>query len=264
MNFIKIEKLGRIATVVVDRPKSLNALNADVLLELRSAFLQLDGVGVVILTGAGDKAFVAGADISSMAEFGPLDARTFVELGQGVMQTIEEAPFVTIAAINGFALGGGLELALACDLLYASDTAKLGLPETNLGIVPGFGGTQNLLQRVGMHRSLEMILTGKTISAAEAKAIGLVLDVFPASELSSRVHEIATKMSKKGLLSLLAARRLVRAHCSDSKSKGYLLEREVFATLFASGEPREGMTAFLEKREARFSWPGENEVGTKI
>jgi enoyl-CoA hydratase len=253
MSLVQVVKEDRVAILSIDRPKALNALNAEVILSLREAFLKLDGVAVAIITGAGEKAFVAGADIVSMSEMSPLEARAFVELGQGLMRTIEEAPCLTIAAVNGFALGGGLELALSCDLIYASENAKLGLPETNLGIIPGFGGTVRLQQRVGMHRALEMILSGKPVSAQEAKALGLVLEVFPQAELLSRVKEIASKLSKKGLMSMLAARRLVRANASNEFEKAFLLEQETFATLFASGEPREGMKAFLEKREPRFS-----------
>ncbi len=253
MNFVKTDVAGRIATITIDRQKALNALNAEVLLEMRDSILKIPAdVRVCIFTGAGEKAFVAGADIAAMADFTPMQARTFVELGQGVMQTIEQAPFVTIAAVNGFALGGGLELALSCDLIYASNVAKLGLPETNLGIVPGFGGTSNLVYRVGFHHAMDLILTGKTISADEAKAIGLVLDTYAPAELISKVTDVATKISKKGVLAILAARRLVRTHATDNKEKAYLLERETFATLFAGGEPKEGMKAFLEKREAKF------------
>lgn len=258
MSLVQVKVENRIAHLTIDRPKSLNALNAEVIMELRSAFIKLDGVAVAILTGSGEKAFVAGADIVSMSEMTPLQARSFVELGQGLMQTIEASSFVTIAAVNGFALGGGLELALSCDLIYASENAKLGLPETNLGIIPGFGGTLRLVQRVGMHRAMQMILTGQSISAEAAKQTGLVLDVYPQAELMNKVNEVAGSLSKKGLMSLLAARRLVRMNASAEVERAFLLERETFATLFASGEPKEGMKAFIEKREAKFPWPGAN------
>src|SRR5690606_8840676 len=153
---------------------------------------------VVIVTGAGEKAFVAGADIAAMSTMTPLEARAFVGLGQGVMLAIEEAPFITIAAINGYALGGGLELALSCDLIYASDNAKLGLQESGLGIIPGFGGTGKLRERVRFHRAMELILSGRQISAEDARQLGLVLDVFPQKELPSKVDEVALKLSKKG------------------------------------------------------------------
>lgn len=251
MNFVKINQEGGIATLSIDRPQALNALNKDVLLEIREAVLQLN-CRVLIMTGAGPKAFVAGADIAVMSEMNPLEARAFVELGQGVMRAIEEAPFISIAAVNGFALGGGCELAMACDLIYAAENAKFALPETNLGIIPGFGGTINLVQRIGTHRALEMVLTGKMIDAKTAKDFGLALDVFKQEELIPKVMETAKLISKKGIVSMLAARRLVKGVGSDSKERALLLERETFATLFASGEPREGMKAFLEKREAKF------------
>lgn len=258
MSLVKVEIENRVATITIDRPKALNALNVEVLMELRSAFIKLEGVAAAILTGAGDKAFVAGADIVSMSEMGPLEARSFVELGQGVMQTIEASSFVTIAAVNGFALGGGLELALSCDLIYASENAKLGLPETNLGIIPGFGGTFRLPQRVGVQRAMEMILTGKSFSAETAKAMGLVLEVFSQADLLTKARETAIGLSKKGLMSLLAARRILRTNASSDADRAYLLERETFATLFATGEPKEGMKAFVEKREPKFSWPGKS------
>ncbi len=255
MSIVQVTKSDRVAVITIDRPKAMNALNPEVLLELQTAFVELNDIQVAIVTGAGDKAFVAGADIAAMSEMSPLQARAFVELGQSVMKAIEEAPFISIAAVNGFALGGGLELALSCDLIYASDNARLGLPETNLGIVPGFGGTVRLPQKIGMHRAMDLILTGRHMNAVEAKSSGLVLDIFSQAELISKVKEIAHKISKKGLMSILAARRLVRENSSFEMGKAFLLERETFATLFASGEPKEGMKAFLEKREPKFTWP---------
>jgi enoyl-CoA hydratase len=252
MGFVSIQKEGAVATITIDRPQALNALNQEVLLELRETFLKCDGVKVAILTGGGPKAFVAGADIAQMADFNTLQARAFVELGQAVIRMIEESPFITIAAVNGFALGGGLELAMACDLIYASDNARLGLPETNLGIIPGFGGTVNLSQRIGGHKALEMILTGQPLTAADAKALGLVLDVFPQADLMTKAKEIAGKIAKKGTFSCLAARRLVRGLDMMDRERSFLLERETFASLFATHEPKEGMKAFLEKREPKF------------
>lgn len=252
MSTVLVDKKNKIATLTIDRPKALNALNQEVVLDLREALFKVEDVSVVILTGSGEKAFVAGADIVSMIEMGPLEARTFAELGQGLIQALQETPYITIAAVNGFALGGGLELALACDLIYASDNAKMGLPETNLGIIPGFGGTVNLLERVGFHRAMEMILTGKMISAEEAKSIGLVLETYSHTDLLNEVEKTAQGLADKGLLSLLAARRLVRASSVREKDKSLLLERESFATLFAGSEQKEGMKAFIEKRKPNF------------
>lgn len=252
MSFVKITEDKRVTTITIDRPQALNALNAEVLSQIHAAVLKVNSP-VVIFTGAGPKAFVAGADIAAMAEMNALEARAFVEFGQGVIRAIEEAPFISIAAVNGFALGGGCELAMACDLIYASENAKLGLPETNLGIIPGFGGTVNLTARVGFHRALEMALTGKMVSAAEAKAFGLVLEVYKPDELMPKVNELAEMLSKKGRLSLLAARRLIRGVTFETKDRALLLERESFATLFAGNEPKEGLRAFLEKREPKFN-----------
>lgn len=252
MAFINIEKKNRVAKITIDRPKALNALNPDVLQELKAAFQSLKDISVVILTGAGDKAFVAGADIASMSEMNPNQARAFVELGQGVMKSLEEAPFVSIAAVNGFCLGGGLELALSCDLIYGSSISKYGAPETNLGIIPGFGGTANLVSRAGFHRAMDLILTGRIISSEEAKQCGLILEVFQITDLMPKVEEIANALAKKGTQSLLTARRLVKNVAYHARDRALVAEREAFAKLFETGEPKEGMKAFLEKREAKF------------
>ena len=219
---------------------------------MQKAILELEKVHVVVLTGDGSKAFVAGADIKKMAEMTPLQARAFAELGQGVIQLLEQSPFITIAAVNGFALGGGLELALACDLIYASKNARLGAPETNLGIIPGFGGTINLVTRAGFHRAMDLILTGRSITADEALQMGLVLEVFESENFMGKIEEKAQALANKGIHSLLAAKRLVRGAAQWDKERALLVERESFATLFATGEPKEGMTAFVEKRPAKF------------
>jgi enoyl-CoA hydratase len=252
MALVNVDQKDGVATVTIERPEALNALNAEVLQALQETFLKLD-CRVMILTGAGPKAFVAGADIAGMAKMNALEARAFVEMGQFVMQTLEEAPFISIAAVNGFALGGGCELAMACDLIYCSDNARFALPETNLGIIPGFGGTVNLVSRVGYPRALEMVLTGKMIGASEAVQSGLALGVYPAADLMTQVRSTAEALAAKGVVSMLAARRLVKSAAFREKERGLLLERETFASLFATGEPAEGMAAFLEKRKAKFS-----------
>lgn len=249
---IQTEVKNKIATITIDRPKALNALNLEVLTELKSELSKLKNISVVIFTGGGEKAFVAGADIAAMSAMKPEEAKKFSEFGQSVIQFIEEAPFISIAAVNGFALGGGLELALACDLIYASTSAKFGLPETNLGIIPGFGGTVNLIPRAGYARAMEMILTGRMISAEEAKTFGIALELFQPADLIPKVNEIAEKLSKKGKQSLLCAKYLVKANAFSEKEAAIKAERDGFARLFDSGEPKEGMTAFLEKREPQF------------
>ncbi len=251
MEFVKVQEAQGITTLTIDRPASLNALNVQVLMELKEA-LQSVKSSVVILTGAGPKAFVAGADIAGMVEFSPAEAQKFAELGQSVMRLIQEASFTSIAAINGFALGGGCELAMACDLIYASDNAKLGLPETNLGIIPGFGGTVTMVHKVGVQRALELVLTGKMLDAPSAKAWGLVLEVFPATELMTKVLEIATQISQKGTESINAARRLVKAAMLAQMPSAFKAEQEAFASLFKTHEPKEGMSAFLQKRKPVF------------
>lgn len=252
MSFIKVIKNDRVATLTISRPDALNALNAEVLLDLQKAILELETVHVVVLTGEGVKSFVAGADIKKMSEMSPLQARAFAELGQGVIQLLEQSPFITIAAVNGFALGGGLELAMACDLIYASKNARLGAPETNLGIIPGFGGTVNLVTRAGFHRAMDLILTGRSVTADEALEMGLVLEVLESEGFLAKIEEKAQALAHKGIHSLLAAKRLVRGAAQWDKERALLVERESFATLFATGEPKEGMTAFLEKRAAKF------------
>lgn len=245
------ESMG-IATVVLNREEALNALNAQMLMELREALIKLEAAKVVVLRGAGDRAFVAGADIKAMSSMSPSEARAFAELGQGVIQLIEQAPFVSVAAVSGFALGGGLELALACDLICGTERAKFALPETNLGLIPGFGGTVNLVRRIGFHFAMEMILTGETIDAQEAYRRGLLLEVIETEKFEERLLELTTKLSKKGIYSLLASRRLVRAAASSEQDRALLLERESFGNLFSTGEPQEGMRAFLEKRSPQF------------
>lgn len=252
MSFIHCHQEGRVAKITIDREKALNALNQDVLLELRNQLIRLEGVSVVVLTGAGEKSFVAGADIKAMSSMDPLQAAAFAELGQGVVQMLEQAPYVSIAMVNGFALGGGLELALACDLIYASDNARFAAPEINLGIIPGFGGTVNLGKRIGFHRATEMILRGHQIKADLAKEYGLCLEVFSKEELEGQVMKIAKEISEKGTYSLMTARKLSRVASLENQDRAIYLERQSFSGLFASCEPKEGMNAFIEKRAPRF------------
>lgn len=252
MELVQVDQSESIATLTINRPEALNALNQDVLMELRQKILELSDARVLVLTGSGEKAFVAGADIKAMSQMSAAEARAFAELGQGVVQLIEQGPFVSVAAVNGFALGGGLELALSCDLIYSADNARFAAPETNLGIIPGFGGTVNIVARAGMHAAMEMILTGDMMSAERAHQLGLVAKVFPQADLMGEVQKIASKLSLKGIYSMLAAKRLVRASSGSEHERALLLERESFANLFAMGEPQEGMAAFLEKRSPDF------------
>jgi enoyl-CoA hydratase len=244
-----------IAVLTMNRPKALNALNTRTLAEL-DALLQVEArdpaVRALVVTGAGDKAFVAGADISEMSAMTPAQARAFAELGQRAFARLEALPVPTVAAVNGFALGGGSELALACDLLYASERARFGQPEVNLGLVPAWGGTQRLARRVGAMRALEIVLTGDMYDAARAKEMGLCLEVLAPDALLPHAKAKAKVIASRGPLAVAAAKRLVRAGADAGLPQGLALEAEAFGLVFASDDMREGTKAFLEKRPARF------------
>jgi enoyl-CoA hydratase len=244
-----------VGVATVNRPKALNALDprtVDELGELTAQVRADPAVKALVLTGAGEKAFVAGADIAEMSKMTALEARRFAEAGQRTLQGIEDLPIVTVAAVNGFALGGGCELAMACDLVYASERARFGQPEVNLGIIPGFAGTQRLPRRVGAQRALEMILTGDMADAAAARAWGLALEVLPPERLVPHAVAQARKIAAKGPAAVAAAKRVMRATAASPLSAGQLLEAEAFGALFATDDAREGLRAFLEKRPAAF------------
>jgi enoyl-CoA hydratase len=251
---IRLEKEGAIATLFVDRPKALNALNSKTLQEMEAALHTIGtDVRVLIITGGGEKAFVAGADIAEMAALSEPQAQEFGALGHRVFAMLEALPIPTIAAVNGFALGGGCELALACDFIYASEKAKLGLPEVGLGVIPGFGGTQRLTRAVGRARAKELIFTGERIDAAKAKELGLVLEVLPAEGLMPHCRDVAAKMLKNGPLAIAKAKRVIEAGADQDLRAANELERQAFGELFGSADQREGMKAFLEKRPAAFT-----------
>ncbi|MEO6951442.1 MAG: enoyl-CoA hydratase-related protein [Polyangia bacterium] len=252
---ITVEVTERVALVTITREKALNALNATVIAELTTALGALDAdaaVGAVILTGAGEKAFVAGADIAAMADLSSPAARTFAEAGHGVGDLIARMGKPVIAAVNGFALGGGCELMLACDFAFASERAKFGQPEVNLGLMPGFGGTQRLLRRVGPARASELVLTADLIGADEALRIGLVNAVVPADKLLEHARAQALKIASKAPLAVAASKRALRRAEELSLGAGNELERELFAGLFSTADQKEGTRAFLEKRPAKF------------
>ncbi len=245
-----------VALVTFNRPKVLNALDAATIEELADAVGRIESdraVRAVILTGAGDKAFVAGADIGAMAAMTPLEARRFAERGHGVLARLEALPIPTIAAVNGYALGGGCEVAMGCDLVYASEKARFGQPEVNLGIIPGFGGTQRLTRRVGIMRALELVMTGDAVDAAKAKEIGLALEVLPAAELLPFARAQARKIASRGPVAIAAAKRAVREGADADLRTANELERQAFAALFGTEDAREGMKAFTEKRAPRFT-----------
>lgn len=245
-----------IATVTFNRPKALNALNAELLNEfsgILSSIAANEDLRVLILTGAGEKAFVAGADITELATFNALQAKQFSRKGQEVIGTLQALNIPVIAAVNGFALGGGSEMALACDFIYASENAKFGLPEINLGIIPGFGGTQRLPRLIGPNRAKEMIFTGQMISAAEARELGLVNQVLPAAELMPAVLKTASIIAAKGKASLRAAKQAVNNGLNVDLATGCRIEEDAFALCMASQDAKEGTSAFLEKRKAVFN-----------
>jgi enoyl-CoA hydratase len=244
-----------IAKIVVNRPDKLNALSRAVLGDLLRAVRAVSEsttARVAIVTGAGEKAFVAGADIAEMEKMTAAQAKTFSDAGHAVCAHIEQAACPFIAAVNGFALGGGCELALACDFIYASDKARFGQPEVNLGILPGFGGTQRLARRVGAGRARELVYTGDHVTADAALAMGLVNAVVPAAELSDRVLAVARKIAQKGPLAIAASKRVLLRGPETDLTAACELEATAFSALFGSEDQKEGMRAFLEKRAAAF------------
>ncbi|MDL1873024.1 hypothetical protein FBR05_12630 [Deltaproteobacteria bacterium PRO3] len=249
------ESKDGIFTIKVNRPKALNALNGEVLLDLLNVMHEVNRnpeAKVVVITGEGEKAFVAGADIAAMKEMTPLQAKEFCDLGHHVMRMIETCRRPVIAAVNGFALGGGLELALSCDFIYASENAKLGLPEVNLGIFPGFGGTQRLARLIGKNRAKELIFTARMISAKEAFEIGLVNKVCGATEVLKDVEVTAKEIMSKGPVAIELAKRAVNDGADLDIGSGLAVERAVFPLVFATEDRTEGVTAFLDKRKAEF------------
>lgn len=244
----------------INRPKALNAINPTVIAELSRAIEQLGAqieagdwsVRAVILTGAGDKAFVAGADIAAMAEMTREQAMTFASEGHAVGEMLANLPVPAIAAVNGFALGGGCELALACDFIFASETARFGQPEVKLAVIPGFGGTQRMLRRVGIARALELCISGDMIRADEALRIGLVNRVVAPEALLDTCLALVATVAKMGPLAVAAAKRVIHRGAELPLGAANSLEVESFAALFETADQREGMRAFLDKREAQF------------
>ncbi len=252
---VLVERTEHIATVTISRPEKLNALDPTTVAELLRAVSELqhrDPPRAVILTGAG-KAFVAGADIAAMSSMSTTDARRFAEAGHQVAALLETASFPVIAAVNGFALGGGCELALACDFIYASEKAKFGQPEVKLGVIPGFGGTQRLARRVGIGKARELCYTGDIIGAEEALRIGLVNAVFAPDDLLAKTREVAERIAQQGPLAVASAKRVLLRGEDQSLSSACELEVQAFAHLFGTADQREGMRAFVDKRAAKFT-----------
>jgi enoyl-CoA hydratase len=249
---------GPLAVLTLNRPDKLNALDAALLGEVARATAELcarptnSRPRVVIVTGAGERAFAAGADVAELSRLTPAEARALSAHGHRTARTLEEAPFPVIAAVNGFALGGGCELALACDFIYASDKARFGQPEVGLGLVPGFGGTQRLARRVGVARARELVYTGAPIDAERARSIGLVNEVVPHAELMTRVTAVARAIAERPPLAVAAAKRLLLQGPEADLRVANELETEAFGALFATHDAREGTRAFVEKRPPAF------------
>jgi len=252
---ILLEKDKCVATVTINRPKALNALNKATLEEMLTCFTELGkdrSVQVVIITGAGEKAFVAGADISFMQALNPDEGKVFGRLGHTVTRTIENLPQPVIAAVNGFALGGGCELALSCDMRFASENAKFGQPEVNLGIIPGFGGTQRLPRLIGKGLANELLFSGKIIDAEEASRIGLVNRVVPQDKLMAECMELAEMICSRGPAAVQLCKEVVNNGMELDLNRACSYEADLFALCFAGEEQKEGMAAFLEKRPPKF------------
>ena len=257
MNFenLLLERDGGVAILTVNRPKVLNALNTQTLDELRRAILELkrdDGVRAVILTGAGEKSFVAGADINELATQTPTSGREHAMSGQHILDLVEHLGKPVIAAINGYALGGGCELAMACTIRIAADTAKLGQPEINLGLIPGYAGTQRLARIVGRGRALELLLTGDQISAPEAYRLGLVNRVVPAADLMAEAKKLAATLAAKAPIAVRYILEAVHKGVEMPFAQAQVFEATLFGLVASTEDMREGTKAFLEKRKADF------------
>lgn len=253
---IRTSSDGDVHTLTIDRPKALNALNPQVVDELMTALNHLagqDAAKALIITGAGPKAFVAGADIAAMTEMSSAQAESFARAGHALAARIESLPVPVIAAVNGFALGGGCELALACDIIYASENAFFGLPEVKLGLIPGFGGTVRLARKIGYGAAAELIFGADPIDAKRALELGLVQSVVPQAELSAKAKSLADAIAKRGPLAIRAAKRALVTGMSTNPLSAAQIELMQFSSLFGTADMREGTKAFLEKREAKFT-----------
>lgn len=254
-NTLLLEKKNGIGTLTINRPKNLNALNKEVLEELTQVLKAIEkdeDIHVLIVTGAGEKAFVAGADIKEMKDKNAIEGRDFSTLGNAAFSQLENLRQPTIAAVNGFALGGGCELAMACDIRIGSVNAKFGQPEVGLGITPGFGGTQRLSRLVGLAKAKELIYTAKTINANEAMSIGLLNQLVEAADLTAEAEKMAQAIMKQSPLAVEASKKAINRGYEMDLVHGLEMEAEMFGALFATEDQKEGMTAFTEKRKAAF------------
>ena len=254
MDYVTINFDDNVATMTIDRQEKLNALDMQVVEEIGQALLDLEAEGprAIVVTGAGERAFVAGADIRAMSIMEPLEAKRFSEIGHAAMALLDRSPVPTIAAVNGYALGGGCEVALACDIRIAAENAAFGFPEVSLGILPGMGGTQRLPRLIGPALAKELIFTGRRISAEEAREIGLVNRVVAEGEALDVARELAAEISANGPLAVRHAKAAANRSLDVDLVSGLEYEADQFALLFATEDAREGMTAFSEKRRPEF------------
>ncbi len=250
-----IFETGEISLLTINRPKALNALNRQVIEEMTRTLRDVrddQTIRVLIVTGAGERAFVAGADIAAMSEMSPIEGLEFSRLGHRLMQDIEDLPIPVIAAVNGFALGGGLELAMACDLIVAGENARFGQPEINLGLIPGFGGTQRLAHRVGQARARQLIMLGEMIDAKTACEWGLVNKVVSSNQLLAETRDLAAKLIAKSGFALRQAKAALRASFTMEEDAGLRFEQSAFGLTFSGADRIEGTKAFVEKREPKW------------
>lgn len=252
---VVLELDGKIALLTMNRPEALNALSVDVIAALSTAIddAQAAGALALIVTGSGEKSFIAGADIKGMAEYNVEEAVHFAKAGQVCYQKLSDFPGISIAAVNGFCLGGGLEVAMCCDLILAAENARFGQPEVNLGLIPGFGGTQRLVRRVGTQRAMELVLTARQVKAPEAAAIGIALEVVPEGEAVTRAKEIAGQVLTKGPVAVRLGKEAVYAATEIDLQHGLDLEAANFGRCFATEDRTEGIAAFMERRKAEFT-----------
>ncbi len=254
MDYVRVEREGGVAVLTVDRQEKLNALDGQVIEEIGQALLELESEGprAIIVTGAGERAFIAGADIRAMSVMDPIEAKRFSEIGHAAMALLDRSPIPTIAAVNGYALGGGCEVAIACDIRIAAENATFGFPEVGLGILPGLGGTQRLPRLVGPALAKELIFTGRRVGAEEARGIGLANRVVGQGEALDAAKEMAAEISANGPLAVRYAKAATNRALDVDLISGLEFEADQFALLFATEDAREGMNAFGEKRKPRF------------
>ncbi len=251
MNFITYEQEGFVGVITINRPKALNALNSEVLKELNATLdaVDLENTRALVLTGAGEKSFVAGADIAEMSTLTKAEGEAFGKIGNDVFRKIETFPIPVIAAVNGFALGGGCEIAMSCDIRLCSDTAIFGQPEVGLGITPGFGGTQRLARLIPVGKAKEIIYGAVNIKADEAYRLGLVNFVYPLEELLPAAKKLAAKIAKNAPIAVRACKQAINEGLELDMDQAIVLEEKLFGSCFESEDQREGMQAFLEKRK---------------